>query len=225
VAVVVGATGGIGHAVATTLSDEGYAVWLAGRNEAALKSIAAELPFSACWTVDLTDAVTEAPLDLPDVDVLVHCGGVFEFGTVHDMSESLWHHVFSVNLFGVVGLTRALLPRLRATGGAKVIVVNSTVVDGSGAGRAAYAASKAALRVFAEALNQEERDHDVRVTTIYPGRVATDMQRTVRRYEGGPFEPERYLAPATVAAAVLVVLSAPEDGHLTEFVLKPAHPQ
>ncbi|WP_236791414.1 SDR family oxidoreductase [Amycolatopsis sp. GM8] len=221
VAVVVGATGGIGRAVAVALSDEGYTVWLAGRDEAALKSLAAELPDSAPWTVDFEDDVAEVPLDVPKVDVLVHCAGVFASGTVDEMPEDQWRQVFTVNLFGVVGLTRELLPRLRAARG-KVILVNSTVVRTSAAGRGAYAASKEALRVFGEALHQEEIDHGVQVTTIYPGRVATDMQRTVRRGEGGPFEPARYLTPETVAAAVLVVLSTPADGHLTEFVLKPA---
>ncbi|WP_222425734.1 SDR family oxidoreductase [Amycolatopsis acidiphila] len=221
VAVVVGATGGIGRAVAASLDGEGYAVWLAGRDEAALKSMAAGLADAACWTLDLSDGDTEVPLELPDVDVLVHCAGVFEFGGIEQMPESRWRQVFSVNLFGVVGTTRALLPRLRAAHG-HVVVVNSTVVRRSAAGRSAYAASKEALRVFAEALHQEELDHGIRVTTIYPGRVATGMQRTVRRYEGGPFEPRRYLTAETVAGAVLVVLSAPPDAHLTEFVLKPA---
>jgi NADP-dependent 3-hydroxy acid dehydrogenase YdfG len=221
VAVVVGATGGIGRAVAAALSDDGYALWLAGRDEAALKSMAAALPHAACWTVDLSGGVADVPLELPDVDVLVHCAGVFEFGTVEQMPENQWHQVFSVNLFGVVTTTRELLPRLRARRG-RVIVVNSTVVRRSAAGRSAYAASKEALRVFAEALHQEELERGVRVTTIYPGRVATEMQRTVRRCEGGTFEPRRYLTTETVAAAVLVVLSTPPDGHLTEFVLKPA---
>lgn len=223
VAVVVGATGGIGRAVAAALSGGGYSLWLAGRDEVALKSIAAELPDAACWLLELSDGAADVPLELPDVDVLVHCAGVFEAGTVEQMPESQWHKVFSVNLFGVVRTTRELLPRLRRARG-QVIVVNSTVVRRSAAGRSAYAASKEALRVFAEALHQEELDHGVRVTTVYPGRVATEMQRTVRRREGGPFEPRRYLTPATVAAAVLAVLATPPDGHLTEFVLEPAPP-
>ncbi|WP_312869267.1 SDR family oxidoreductase [Amycolatopsis pithecellobii] len=221
VAVVVGATGGIGRAVTMALSEEGYALCLSGRDEAALKSMAAGLPDATWWPVDLDDAVPDVPLDLPDVDVLVHCAGVFDSGTVYDMPESQWRQVFSVNLFGVVELTKKLLPRLRAARG-RVVLVNSTVVRRSAAGRSAYAASKEALRVFAEALHQEELDRGIRVTTIYPGRVATQMQRTVRRGEGGPFEPSRYLTPETVAAAVLLVLATPPDGHLTEFVLKPA---
>ncbi|WP_166463108.1 SDR family oxidoreductase [Amycolatopsis acidicola] len=222
VAVVVGATGGIGRAVVELFARD-HTLWLAGRDETALKTMASTLPEAFCWQLDLSGdegVPLEPPQDLGEVDVLLHCAGAFEQGTVLDMSERRWREVFAVNLFGVVELTRLLLPGLRRTRG-RVIVVNSTVVTRSPAGRSAYAASKQALRVFTEALHQEELNHGVRVTSIYPGRVATEMQRTVRRREGGPFEPERYLAPATVAKAVRAVLAAPADAHLTEFVLEP----
>jgi NAD(P)-dependent dehydrogenase (short-subunit alcohol dehydrogenase family) len=220
-AVVVGATGGIGRAVVSTLADD-YALCLAGRDDTALKTMAAGLPAAFCWPMDLANAAEFGPVppELWTVDLLVHCAGVFELGTVVDMPESMWRDVFSVNLFGVVELTRNLLPALRRSRG-RVIVVNSTVVTRSPVGRSAYAASKQALQVFAEALHEEELERGVRVTSIYPGRVATDMQRAVRQAEGGPFEPDRYLAPETVAAAVHAVLSAPPDAHLTQFMLEP----
>jgi NAD(P)-dependent dehydrogenase (short-subunit alcohol dehydrogenase family) len=218
---VVGATGGIGRAVVSTLADD-YALWLAGRDEGALKTMVAGLPAASCWPLDLANAAEFGPVppELWAVDLLVHCAGMFERGTVADMPESMWRDLFSVNLFGVVELTRSLLPALRRARG-RVIVVNSTVVTKSPAARSAYAASKQALRVFAEALHEEELDRGVRVTSIYPGRVATDMQRAVRRSEGGSFEAERYLAPQTVASAVRSVLSAPPDAHFTKFVLEP----
>ncbi|NKQ52207.1 SDR family oxidoreductase [Amycolatopsis sp. K13G38] len=222
VAVIIGATGGIGRAVADGLADR-YTLWLAGRDEAALKTMAAAMPDACHWTIDLAapeDTGVVVPGELTSVDLLVHCAGVFERDTIHDMPERKWREVFAVNLFGVVEVTRNLLPGLRAAQG-RVIVVNSTVVTGAPAGRAAYAASKQALRVFAEALHTEELGNGVRVTSIYPGRVATGMQRAVRRTEGGPFQPDRYLAPESVASAVFSVLSAPPDAHLTEFVLQP----
>lgn len=221
VAVVVGATGGIGHAVVDVLAAR-YALCLAGRDETALKTMAAAIPGAFHWTVDLatSEGIGIVPGELRAVDLLVHCAGVFERETILDMTESRWRELFAVNLFGVAAVTRNLLPALRRASG-RVIVVNSTVVAGSPAGRSAYAASKQALRVFAEALHREELPHGVRVTSIYPGRVATGMQRTVRRSEGGPFEPDRYLSPESVASAVFSVLSAPPDAHLTEFVLEP----
>jgi short-subunit dehydrogenase len=222
VGVVMGATGGIGRAVVDALAG-GHTLWLAGRDETALKTMAAGLPDGFSWPVDLASGagIDVVPPQLSTVDVLVHCAGRFELGTVHQVPDSVWREVFAVNLFGVVEMTRKLLPALRRTAG-RVIVVNSTVVAGSPAYRSAYAASKQALRVFAEALHQEETGQGVRVTSIYPGRVATEMQRKVRRFEGGPVEPERYLAAESVAAAVQSVLAVPPDAHLTEFMLEPA---
>lgn len=221
VAVVVGATGGIGRAVVDVLAGH-YTLCLAGRNEAALKTMAAATPDAFHWTVDLAtpESTGTVPGELATVDLLVHCAGVFEREMIRDMPENRWRELFAVNLFGVAEVTRNLLPGLRAARG-RVIMVNSTVVTGSPAGRSAYAASKQALRVFTEALHREELAHGVRVTSIYPGRVATEMQRTVRRVEGGRFEPDHYLAPETVASAIFSILSAPADAHLTEFVLHP----
>lgn len=222
VAVVLGATGGIGRSVVNVLADR-YKLCLAGRDEAALKSITTELPDAFHWQVDLAtlEGVSPLPAELRSVDVLAHCAGVFERDRIGATREGAWQDVFAVNLFGVIDMTRNLLPALRTARG-QVIVVNSTVVAGSPAGRSAYAASKHALKVFTQALRQEELANGVRVTSIYPGRVATEMQRTVRRSEGGPFESERYLTPDSVASAVQFVLSAPPDTHLTELVLEPA---
>ncbi|MEU0462821.1 MULTISPECIES: SDR family oxidoreductase [unclassified Amycolatopsis] len=220
-AVVVGATGGIGAEVAAALADR-YTVWVAGRDETALKELAGTLPDAHCWTVDLAadpDISDNCP-ELSSVDVVVHCAGVFQLGSVADTDLDVWRELFAVNLFGVIGTTRRLLPALRAARG-RVILVNSTAVLGSPAHRSAYAASKTALRVFAEALRREELPNGVRVTSIYPGRVATPMQQTVRRMEGGPYEPERYLDPASIADAVRSVLDAPPNTHPTELVIEP----
>lgn len=204
---------------------DGYALCLAGRDAVALKSMVTELPDAFHWQVDLatSEGIGLVPPELAEVDLLVHCAGVFERDTIIATPDEVWRDVFAVNFFGVVEMTRNLLPALRAARG-RVILVNSTVVAGSPAGRSAYAASKHALRVFAQALRQEEMGNGVRVTSIYPGRVATDMQRIVRRFEGGPFESERYLAPDSVASAMFFVLSAPPGTHLADMVLEPTDP-
>ncbi|GHE99184.1 short chain dehydrogenase [Amycolatopsis deserti] len=218
---MVGATGGIGAEVAAALADR-YTLWLAGRDETELKEFAGKLPDAHCWQLDLAadpDISDNFP-ELFSVDVLVHCAGVFQLGDVAETDPAVWRELFAVNLFGVASVTRLLLPALRAARG-RVVLVNSTAALGPPAHRAAYAASKTALRVFAEALHREELPNGVRVTSIYPGRVATPMQQTVRRMEGGRYEPERYLDPASVAGAVRSVLAAPPDTHLTELVIEP----
>jgi NADP-dependent 3-hydroxy acid dehydrogenase YdfG len=221
VALVVGATGGIGEAVATVLADQ-YNVGLAGRDEGKLQKLAERIPESFCWPVDLSDlqATSELPPQLSELSLLVHCAGLFAYGPISDSPINIWREVFEVNLFGVAELTRRLLPALRASRG-RVVIVNSTAVSGSPATRAAYAASKAALKSFADALHEEELNNGIRVTSVYPGRVATKLQRAVLAAEGRPYEPENYLRASWVAEAILWVTSAPADAHITEFEVKP----
>ena len=142
------------------------------------------------------------PSQLSRLSLLVHCAGLFVSGTIADTSIEVWQDVFGTNLFGLVEVTRLLLPALRDTRG-RIIVVNSTAVSGSPAKRAAYAASKVALKTFTEALHQEELDNGIRVTNVFPGRVATKTQRAVRTAEGGSYDPQSYLSAASVAAAIL----------------------
>ncbi len=221
VALVVGATGGIGEAVATALADE-YRVGLAGRDEVALQKLAARIPGSFCWPVDLSDiqASSEMPSQLSELSLLVHCAGLYAYGTISDSPLGVWKEVFDVNLFGVAELTRRLLPALRASRG-RVVIVNSTAISGAPANRAAYAASKVALKSFADALHQEELNNGIRVTSVYPGRVATKTQRAVSAAEGRPYAPGNYLRASSVAEAILWVTSAPADAHITEFEVKP----
>lgn len=155
-ALVVGATGGIGQAVAVALSTT-YSVWLAGRDERLISELAETLPDAHHWTVDLSDsrALSDPPPQLSELSLLVHCAGSFAMGTIGETPSEVWRKVFDVNLFGVVEITRALLPSLHATRG-RIVVVNSTAISGSPAHRAAYASSKAALRTFATALHQED---------------------------------------------------------------------
>jgi NADP-dependent 3-hydroxy acid dehydrogenase YdfG len=127
-----------------------------------------------------------------------------------------------VNVIAVAELTRVLLPALRAVRG-RVVLINSGAGKRVSPNWGSYGASKFALRGYAEALRVEEEPNGVRVTTIYPGRTATDMQRDVRAAEGGDYDPDAYLRPETVADAVLFALRTPPDGQLTELTLRPSH--
>ncbi|MBV9723254.1 MAG: SDR family NAD(P)-dependent oxidoreductase, partial [Mycobacterium sp.] len=129
-----------------------------------------------------------------------------------------WRTTLDVNVIGAVALTLALLPALRSAEG-QVVFINS------GAGRAAmpvmaaYSASKFALRGLADALRDSEPA--LRVTTVYPGRTDSDMQRELVSFEGDDYDPGRFLNPNTVAQVVAQVVATPPDGHLHEVVLRP----
>lgn len=219
-ALVTGGSRGIGAAVAKAL-EPSYQVLLGGRDSEALAKRAAELRNARPWPVDLTDfaALAQATSGIDRLDVLVHCAGTAELGTVERSAASVWRRNLEVNLIAVAELTRLLLPALRAARG-HVVVVNSGQGLAARAGWGPYAASKFAVRAFADVLRAEEADNGIRVTSVFPGRTDTEMQQGVVAHEGGTYSPEQYLRPDSVAAAVLSAVSAGPDAHLTELVLR-----
>lgn len=224
VVLITGATRGIGRAVADALADD-HELLIGGRDEAAARAVCGELPHAAPFVADLTDAdsVAAAVDSLNSVDALagvVHSAGVLGSGAVADLARDAWRHTLEVNVVAVADLTRSLLPKLRA-GGGTVVVVNSGSGLRSGAGGAAYSASKFAVRAFADGLRQEERSHGVRVSTVYPGRVGTDMQRELRDFEGGAYDENDYLRPQSVASAVRFVLTVPPEASVEDLSIRP----
>lgn len=217
-ALVTGASRGVGAAVARALGPTHHVI-LGGRDEKALRRVADELPDARVWPVELTQVDEAHVRGITRLDVLVHSAGVVELGRIADTPAQVWREALEVNVVAVAELTRLLLPALRRAGG-HVFCVNSGAGQRANPGWVSYAASKFALRAFADGLRLEEPE--LKVTTVYPGRVATDMQRGVRAMEGGAFEPEKYLAPETVARAILAALNAGPDAHLTELTLRPA---
>ncbi|MHA6801646.1 SDR family oxidoreductase [Bounagaea algeriensis] len=219
-ALVTGASRGIGAATARALS-ETHDVLLGGRDSTALEQLSRDIPGSTAWPLELTDyaAVAEAAQQFDRLDALVHSAGVADLGTIEEVPADTWQHTFNVNLFAVTELTRQLLPALRTARG-HVVLVNSGAGMSAKPGWSAYAASKFALRGFADSLRAEEAQHGVKVTSIFPSRVATDMQRDVRRQEGGSYEPHGYLQPDSVARSIVSSVHADDDAHLTEIVLR-----
>lgn len=220
-ALVTGASRGIGAATARALAGT-HDVLLGGRDAAALAALAGELPGARPWPVDLTDpaAVAGRAAGIDRLDVLVHSAGAITIAGLADTSVDDWRRILDLNVVAVAELTRLLLPALRAARG-RVVLVNSGQGLRVSANWGAYAASKFALRAYADALRVEEGPHGVRVTSVFPGRTATDMQREVRDAEGGEFEPDRYLRPATVAEAIRFAVTAPDDAQVPELVVRP----
>ncbi|GGS19536.1 MULTISPECIES: SDR family oxidoreductase [Actinokineospora] len=218
IALITGASRGIGAAVARSLADS-HTLLLGGRDADALGAVAAGLPDARPWPVELTDpaAVADAVAGIDRLDVLVHSAGMARVGPLTEAPAELWRRMYEVNVVAVAELTRLLLPALRAARG-RVVLINSGAGRVANAGWGPYAASKFALRAYADILRDEEPD--LRVTTVYPGRTATDMQKVVRADEGGAYEPHRYLRPESVAAAVHHAATAPDDAHLTEIVVR-----
>ncbi|RZS37697.1 NADP-dependent 3-hydroxy acid dehydrogenase YdfG [Herbihabitans rhizosphaerae] len=218
-ALITGASRGIGAAVARALADS-HDLLLGGRDTDLLQRLADELPAARPWPVELTDpaALSVATSGIERLDVLVHSAGMARLGSLSETPADVWRSTFEVNVVAVAELTRLLLPALRAAGG-HVVLVNSGAGINANPGWGAYAASKFALRAYGDVLRGEESG--IRVTSVHPGRTATDMQRGVREHEGGAFEPEKYLRPESVAAAVHSAVSASDDAHITEVIVRP----
>ncbi|MFT3898656.1 MAG: SDR family oxidoreductase [Gordonia sp. (in: high G+C Gram-positive bacteria)] len=218
-ALITGASRGLGAAIARALAPT-HALILGGRPSAELDRLAAELGAST-FPVELTDydAVAAAAAEITELDVLVHNAGVASgLRPVASTPVSEWQHVLEVNLVAAAELTRLLLPSLRATGG-HVVFINSGAGMRANPGWASYAASKFGLRALADALRLEEPG--LRVTSIFPGRIDTDMQREIVAIEGDEYDPSKFLDPATVAAAVATAVNTPADAHPAEVVLRP----
>jgi NADP-dependent 3-hydroxy acid dehydrogenase YdfG len=219
VALITGAGRGLGAAVARELAPD-HRLLLGARTPAGLESILAELPGATGWPVELTDyaAVAAATGPIDRLDVLVHNAGIADLGTIAESSVRQWRETLEANLIAVAELTRLLLPALRAAGG-HVVLVNSGAGLRANAGWSSYAASKFGLRAFGDALRLEEPS--LRVTSVHPGRIDTDMQRAIVAGEGRAYEPDQFLRPETVARAIRTAIDTPRDAHPTEIVLRP----
>ena len=217
-ALITGASGGIGSAIAAALAPT-HTLLLAGRSSNRLDGVAERLD-ATTFPLDLTDAdEIEAACEIVDeLDVLVHNAGVSIPGRVAESHVDEWRATFGVNVFGAVALTLALLPALRSARG-QVVFINSGSGRIASPNMASYSASKFALRAFADSLRESEPE--LRVTTIFAGRVDTEMQREFVAFEGGEYDPANFLRPETVAAAVATAVATPPDGHLHEVVLRP----
>ena len=170
--------------------------------------------------MDLTDpdSIEAGAEVLTDLDVLVHNAGVSYPGRVAESTVEEWRSTLEVNVVGAVALTLALLPALRSARG-HVVFINSGAGINASPGLASYSASKFALRAFADSLRADEPD--LRVTSVHPGRIDTDMQRDLIAYEERDYVPEQFLSPDTVAAVVAQAVATPPDGHVREVVIRP----
>jgi NADP-dependent 3-hydroxy acid dehydrogenase YdfG len=217
-ALVTGASRGIGSAIATALAPT-HTLLLAGRPSTRLAATAQQVG-ATTLPLDLidTDAIGANTASIDELDVLVHAAGVIIPGRVAESTVDQWRTTFEVNVIGAVALTLALLPALRRAHG-QVLFINSGSGRNASPQMASYSASKFALRAFADSLRDSEPM--LRVTTLYPGRTNTDMQRELVVFEGGEYDPDRFLQPDTIASVVAGVVATPPDGHVHEVVVRP----
>jgi NAD(P)-dependent dehydrogenase (short-subunit alcohol dehydrogenase family) len=234
VAIVTGASTGIGRATALLLARSGYRVFATVRTDEAAASLRAAGAGSALEVVRM-DAGDEAQVHrvardvlarAGRVDVLVNNAGFAQLGSVEDLSRDEIRREFEVNVFGPMHLAREVLPSMRARGSGRIVNVSSLAGRTSVPLMGAYCASKSALEAFSDALRVEARPFGVRVVVVEPGSVRTEFQRAAlaygkrvlespspyagvyRGYLDGGFETDAGASPEQVARAVLRVVRA-----------------
>lgn len=209
-ALVTGAGKGIGRAIAVALAQEGVHVALMARTTAQLEAVAQEVKAhgvnAAVVTADVTDlnavnsAIAEVRAQLGQIDILINNAGVGAFAKFLEMEPEQWENIIKVNLLGPYYVTRAVLPEMieRQTG--DIVNVSSTAGQKGAPVTSAYSASKFGLIGMSESLMQEVRKHNIRVTTLTPSTVATDMAIDLKLTDGNP---ERVMQPEDFAELVI----------------------
>ena len=223
---ITGGSKGIGFAIAQAVSAQGATAAIVGRNRKDLEqarqrlgggTIAVETDIRRAE--DAARAVEEAVGRLGGLDVLVNNAGVAMFSQVSEMTVEQWQATLETNLSGVFYCCHAALPHLKARGGGSIINISSLAGKNAFAGGAAYCASKAGLNQFSEALMQEVRHDNIRVTYIMPGSVATGFGG--RGTEGlAPWK----IQPEDVGQIVVDLLLMPARSLPSRIELRPSKP-
>jgi NADP-dependent 3-hydroxy acid dehydrogenase YdfG len=231
VAVITGASSGVGRAIALDLAAQRPSLCLVGRNIDALEAVAERArrraPRVLCYRVDLTldediqQLQAYLQKDFGSVDVLVHSAGVISLGRIEAASIMDFDWQYRVNVRAPYALTQALLPMLRSRRG-QIVFINSSVGLRARADVAQYAATKHALKAIADALREEVNADGVRVLSLYLGRTATPTQAAVHATEGKAYHPERLLRPEDVAAVVTNALSLERTAEVTDINIRQA---
>ena len=196
VALITGGGRGIGRATAIALAKEGVHVGLVGRTLENLENVKSELAeydikvsVQSANVADLneiTSAVEAIKSELGPIDILLNNAGISKFGKFMELSPEEWTNIVDVNVKGVYYTTRAVLPEMVERQSGDIINISSTAGQKGGPVTSAYSASKAAVIGLSESLMMEVRKDNIRVVTLTPSTVATDMAKELNLTDGNP---------------------------------------
>ncbi|HEV3229514.1 MAG TPA: SDR family NAD(P)-dependent oxidoreductase [Solirubrobacteraceae bacterium] len=237
VAVVTGASSGIGEATALALAAQGAGVVLAARREDRIARLAERIESDGgraiAYPTDLTvedqarGLILAAREQLGRVDILVNNAGLMLLGPVDGADTSEWRRMISVNLLGLLYCTHAALPIMRDQGGGHIVNLSSVAGRTARAGSAVYNMTKWGVGAFSEALRQEALYSSIRVTVIEPGFVATELQdhnenpvvrETIEKYREQIGE---VLEAGDIAEAIVYAVTRPPRVSINEVLVRP----
>ena len=227
VAVVTGATQGMGKIIAEKLLNEGFSIAVCARNKAKLLQLetewkeryptAAIMIYETDLTIkeELTDFATAALSHFPAIDLLVNNAGSYTPGTIADEPEGLLQSMIAVNLYSAYNLTRALLPSMKKKQSGHIFNICSIASLKAYPNGGSYSISKYALLGFSENLREELKDHNIKVTAICPGATYTPS------WEGSGVPPERIMESADVANMLWSAYRLSPQANVETIVMRP----
>lgn len=235
VAIITGASSGIGEATAIALSAEGAEVVIAARRAERLEALAKRIEASGGVALpivaDITDETQANNLvqkanALGQVDILVNNAGVALTGNIDGGNTSDWRKMFDINVLGLLYTTHAVLPLLKAQKSGHIVNISSVAGRTARAGVGVYNATKWGVNAFSEALRQEVYKDNIRVTIIEPGLVDTEINNHItdpvakqvsllRRKTITPLQSE------DIAAAIVYAVTQPQRVNVNEILIRP----
>jgi 3-oxoacyl-[acyl-carrier protein] reductase len=228
VALITGASKGIGKATAMALAKSGARTVLVARSEALLKSTVSEISalgqaclFHAadlCEEKAADEIIEKTVAGFGGIDILINNAGVGYFNPISDLSTSDWDAMFTLNIRGLFLMTRSCLPHLRAAGESVIVNIASLAGKNAFIGGGGYAATKHAVVGFSRCLMLEERKNGVRVLLMCPGSVDTNF------FAGRSKNTERILKPEDVAESIIHMIKLPQRAMLSEIDIRPTDP-
>ena len=225
VALITGASRGIGLAIARCLAALGARLSLCARNTRRLEDVGVELrretvavltvPADLTRGDDIAALVQKTEQSLGPIEILVNNAGVGYFGPAQDASEAHWDAVLDTNLKAVFLLSKAVAPGMIARRSGHIINIASLAGKNAFAGGAIYCASKWGLLGLTEGMAEDLRQYGIRVSAICPGSVATDFSPHAGK------DPSKMLQPEDVAHAVAMILAQAPQSFISEVLLRP----
>jgi 3-oxoacyl-[acyl-carrier protein] reductase len=236
VAVITGASSGIGRATALAFAERGLRLALLARSERSLSEVADEAGgrgasdavYFICDVRDeaAVDRAVSSTLDrFGRIDVLINSAGLSLNGEVDGYSIEDWRVVIDTNLTGTFLTCRAVAPAMKRQGGGQIINISSGAGRNGIKGMSAYCASKFGVIGFTESFGLEVRNQNIRVSVLLPGSVATDFSRVAKRYQTASIGESREIGYSMtaeeVASVIVAMLEQPSQAWMSEVTLRP----
>lgn len=240
VALVTGASSGIGEAIAVAFAAEGAQVAVVARRserlEALVKQISEKGGQAIAIVADVSDEaqaqamISKTQSQWGRLDVLVNSAGVMLTGPISGANTEDWRRMINLNLLGTMYATHSALDCMHAQGGGDIVNISSIAGRSSGANFGAYCASKFGVTAFTEALRQEELKNNIRVIVVEPGTVKTELSSHITN-EASRDQIEKWkdsmqlLNPTDIAQAVVYAVSQPRHVSVSEMIVRPTEQQ